>query len=302
MAFQIAAAMVRGTSHWRSHTPCQDAADVGIRHPGPADDARSGDPTQHLVVGAVADGGGSRVLSQIGARLVVSLAKASMAASWTAARLNRASPEALQAYWRLLFEDCRTAITDEARLRSANAEQPLAPGDFATTLIAFMATRDRLAAAQVGDGFLVYRKAPTATSEPMAFELLFQNRETEEASQVVWITAARWEADFRAQVIDGPLDMVIASSDGIEQIVLAPSDRDPGKMEPHQRFFSKLHAELQDATRSSAPVATRSDGGLSNRLTNILSDPELDRWVDDDKSAALAFWTEGERSKTSEIG
>lgn len=289
MPFHMAAAAVRGISHWRSHAPCQDAAVVGVRSL-----TQEGDPggsCQQLVVGALADGGGSRVLSHIGARLAVSVAKSAMLTCWTAARFLNASEDELDIFWKDLIEDCRTLIAEEAVRRSQSARQRLGPGAFACTLTTFMATRDRLAAAQVGDGFLVFKRGAASASAmegDARFELLLQGRETEEASQVVWITASDWITDYQHAVVDrGPFDMILASSDGIANIVLAPTEPDRNQLQPHHRFFAKLKGQLQQEIESSEAAGAE---GLNHRIAKILSDPELDNWVDDDKSVALALW------------
>src|SRR4051794_28121126 len=104
MAFHIAAQRSRGTSHRKTHKPCQDACRVALTPPG----GRTSLPGPvELIVGAVADGGGSRALSHIGARMTVSLAVASMKSAWNARTMQDASPEELEAYWRRLCEDCR---------------------------------------------------------------------------------------------------------------------------------------------------------------------------------------------------
>jgi hypothetical protein len=286
----VAAATVRGTSHRRSHAPCQDAAVVGVRV-SETHVADSDGDCGPLVVGALADGGGTRVLSHIGARLVTSFAKSSMLACWTAARFLAASEDELDTFWKDLIEDCRTLITEEAVRRSHGARQPLDPGAFACTLTTFMATRDRLAAAQIGDGFVVLGRSaestPSADGEAR-FELLLQGRETEEASQVVWITATDCLADYQHAVVqDGPFDMVIASSDGIENIVLAPTGPVANELHPHQPFFDKLRGQLRHQAKFSENVSCEA---LNHRIAEILSDPELDNWVDDDKSVVVALW------------
>lgn len=285
MPFHVAAGTVRGISHWRSHAPCQDAAVVGVGTASPHEGEPAGTCRQ-LVVGALADGGGSRVLSHVGARLAVSLAKSSMLTRWTAARFLAASKDELDIFWKDLIEDCRTLIAQEAARRSQRD-----PGSLACTLTTFMATRDRLAAAQVGDGFLVFaRDAPSGSGAESnsRFDLLFHGRETDEASQVVWITAPEWITDYQHAVVDGgPFDMIVASSDGIANIVLAPTEPDPSRLQPHHRFFAKLEVQLQQEVKSSEAEDTEA---LNHRITEILSDPELDNWVDDDKSIALALW------------
>src|ERR1044072_431298 len=106
MAFHIAAQRARGPAHRKIHKPCQDACRTA-RAPRVPSDNEKGDRPAELIIGAVADGGGSRDLSHVGARLTVSLAVASMTSAWNARALQAASAEQFATYWRALCEDCR---------------------------------------------------------------------------------------------------------------------------------------------------------------------------------------------------
>ena len=254
-----------------------------------ADSSNNARQERQLVVGAVADGGGSRVLSHIGARLAANLAASLMTARWEAEGFCSASEADLESFWRALFTDCRNAIAHEAKLRSPPLGPAISPGDLACTLITFMATPERLAAAQVGDGFLVFSRQTAVSDDDEGHELMFRNRDTEEAGQVVWITASNWADDFRHGVRTGPLEMVLASTDGIENVVLAAKAQAPGELVPHQRFFAALLKLMRKASVKPGERAGAPDADLDRRLEKILSDPVFDEHVDDDKSMALAF-------------
>jgi Protein phosphatase 2C len=293
MVFQIAAQRVRGASHRKIHSPCQDAC--GIGRVLLADTADRETESKDLIVGAVADGGGSRALSHIGARLTVSLAVSSMKLRWNADRMEGASPDEFAAYWRNLCEDCRHLLRLEAESRAIFADEAgRNAGLFACTLVAFMATPNRLAAAQVGDGFLVVGRA---VEEPkrrgaggVEYVLVFKNRETEEAGQVVWLTASNWLDDLRTTVLLGPVDFVVASSDGMEKAVLEAVPERPGELQPHYPYFEQFRTGCRQILEETRGSSGDPEPALRDYLTAVLSSPHLDDRTDDDKSMALAVW------------
>lgn len=290
MAFHIAAQRARGPSHRKTHKPCQDACRAA-RAPLIHSENEKGDRPAELIIGAVADGGGSRDLSHVGARLTVSLAVASMTSAWDAHSLQAASAEQLASYWRALCEDCRRILRLEAETRGIVGKDGLGDaGPFACTLVAFMATRERLVAAQVGDGFLVIGRSAGEAEGQREYALAFQNRETEEAGQVVWLTASNWSDDLRTGVFDGPIEFVVASSDGMEKAVLQPDVDVPSRLQPHGRYFEQLVAGCRDTVGEAETAGDDTRIALDQYLAKVLSSPHLDDRTDDDKSMALAVW------------
>lgn len=292
MTFHIAAHRSRGTSHRKVHTPCQDACGVSKVLPVATD--KPTEDLRELVVGAVADGGGSRPFSHIGARMTVSLAISSMRSTWTAESMQLASPGDLEFYWRSLCEDCRRVLQIEAESRGfVDGNGAVDSGPLACTLVVFMATHDRLSAAQVGDGFLtVGRAVSDSAAGSVDYSLVFQNRESEYAGQVVWLTAPGWENDLRTRVLDGPVSLVVASSDGMEKAVLQASPERPGELAPHGRYFDQLAGGCRQVVEEARASQTASQKALENYLSAVLSSPRLDDRTDDDKSMALAVWLE----------
>lgn len=236
MTFAAGAARVRGVSHRAVHTPCQDFAvarglvvdSVGLATGWAAERAAD------IVVGVLGDGGGSAAQSHIGSRLA-----AQAALQWVVSRLgddafdannvaDGMDAAALDTLWGDAFFVAREAVIREARTRRqirAEEPAPLAPLDepglarpFATTLLAFIASRRRAALAQVGDGYIV---VGAERGGALQYELAFANTKYEEANQVVWLTASEWTRDFRTRVVDGPIASVWAGSDGAEKVALA---------------------------------------------------------------------------------
>ena len=291
MVFHLAAYRVRGASHRKAHTPCQDACRVGV-----VQTTHDGGEAE-LVVGAIADGGGSRPLSHIGARLSVSFAASSMKLAWNAETLQRASAAELDVYWRALYEDCRRLLQVEAEARDlVDGDGAASIGALACTLIAFMATRERCAMAQVGDGFLVVgRPSIVAGGEDQTavdYQLAVQNRASERASEVIWLTETSWESDFRTRLLDGPIDLIVASSDGMEKAVLTVSPEQPDMLHPHMRYFEQLREGCKQTVVEALNAGGQSDVVLERYLADVLTSPRLDDRTDDDKSMVLALWLE----------
>lgn len=297
MSFSIAAQRVRGQAHRKNHTPCQDACRIAMADPGQNHGLSDREASDELVVAAVADGGGSRALSHVGARLTVSLAVAAMTARWTASALDQASAGELEEFWKALCEDCRTLLRLEAEAPGASrCQEGRTAGAFACTLVAFMATRNRLTAAQVGDGFLVFGRLPAegGADGAVAFDyrLVFQNRETEEAGQVVWLTASNWADDLRIKTLDEPVGFVVASSDGMEKPVLRLDDGEPSQLVPHSPYFEQLRHGCLETAKEAGTAADARRRALDEYLSEVMSSPRLDDRTDDDKSMAVAVWTE----------
>lgn len=248
-------ASVRGVSHIRSGAPCQDAASLWHS------------PDGRLTVGAVADGGGSLDRSDVGATLAASLAVSATAARLTAGGLDHATEEAFAAHWRAIITDIRATIALEARLTPGAT-----PRDYGTTLIAFALMENRLAAAQVGDGFLVLGSG-TATGAPN-YQLVFPARPVEHVGEVVWITSSAWEEDFRSTLIETDADLVVASTDGLEKVAILQREQ-----RPFPGFFTPLAQRAHLA---------RSNAQLDALTAAVISMKGLDAKVDDDKTLIVA--------------
>ncbi len=293
MGFFGSAWRVRGQSHLRNGKPCQDFAVLDLT---PAA-AETGGDINNLAVGIVADGGGSRELSHIGSRVSALIAAALVSQVWTVSSLNAASEEKLESFWRDVFADCRTALTLEAETR--NIYYPDQRPDFrplATTLIVFMASRERVSAAQVGDGFLVVGRGVTQDSEndeSIGYELMFQNARHEEASQVVWLTSSLWEDDFRTKTLSGPIDFVLASSDGMDKACLQLGQGDDEDAVVHVPYFQKVQAGLKHYRQKSVVEGGDEREGVNSYLDKLMTAEYLDEITDDDKSMAVAFWSNG---------
>src|SRR5262249_39917045 len=134
--WRVIGASVQGRSHRRANMPCQDAhrwAPAGAGN----------------FVAAVADGAGSSACADIGARLA-----AESAVDEARTLLGSAVPGNDQEWIGLLQAVFRAG---RAVLHTQADDFGFSVSDFATTLLVVIATPERLAVGQIGDGAVVAR-------------------------------------------------------------------------------------------------------------------------------------------------
>jgi hypothetical protein len=207
----VLAAAVRGKSHEKTGQPCQDA--VAWRQ-----------TRQGLLLGAVADGAGSARLSEVGSELA---ARHALDHLETALADPAAWQDAAQARARLraAFETARAALAAEAQKRQAR------PADLATTLLVCVAGADRLWAAQVGDGAVVFAGADgawQALTRPAAGEYL---------NETVFLTSDAALERLQIETRAGPVRELALFSDGLQMLALKMPEA-----APHAPFFQPLFA------------------------------------------------------------
>jgi hypothetical protein len=234
-----------GTSHKRKHLPCQDASHVTV--------ARGG-----LVVGAIADGIGSAVHSDVGSKLAVETASAYL--------LERAA-ELLARRGKTAREHCLGALAKAAEaLRSCAARHKCSPDDYGCTLILVLAAPDWLAALSVGDGFVVWRDAGSD-----AHEVLIPPDKSEFVNYTSSITSSDTQETLRFEFCHAAPAFVLASSDGLLYLVLESET-----WKPHPPFFNFIESYIAR------------DEVTNDKLRKLLADPQINALTDDDKTLLLA--------------
>lgn len=238
-AWRVVGASVAGESHAHSGAPCQDACAWVVRDDG-------------VLVAVVSDGAGSAVLGDVGARVAVASAIASL----------RETPDPLSAG--VLEAALDVAI---AAVHAEADAQGSGPRDLAATLIIAAAGPSKAAAVQIGDGAAVViptGEAPRALTRPPVGE--FVNETT------FLVTPG---ARARAQRADwaGPIDALVVFSDGLQRIALHMPDGDP-----HAAFFTPLVRFAADADPESG----------SRELAAFLSGARVASRSDDDRSLIVA--------------
>jgi hypothetical protein len=235
-----------GPRHRRECAPCQDYGALR-RLPG------------GIVLGAVADGAGSAPHSAKGARWAVQHVLRHLGAVFRtdASGTHRDIEQTLRA----ALAATRGAIGDRA------ARNGLLVEDIACTLIVFVAAPDWLAAAQIGDGFIVARL------DGDAYELLLAPLHGEYVNETVFLTAPDGLDSARLTLRRTPARFICAATDGLESVSLRSADA-----APHAGFFRPLEQFL--STAEDERMVRRS-------IREFLRSERLAARSDDDKTLLL---------------
>jgi len=252
MAWRCVSASVRGVSHERAGTCCQDAH-AWTFLPGGAFGA------------AVADGAGSAAHSEIGAYTATSVALKEIERLVDASGL----PDTADAALELLEEVLRVAT---GGVISEADEQGLEPKDLASTLILALVTPDRIAVLQVGDGAVVVQWSDgklEAITSPVHGEYI---------NETVFLTSLDAALTAQLAVREGEISGVAIFTDGLQPIALTGVDN-----VPHPPFFRPLF--------QFAAASTNTDAS-SGELGAFLGSPRLAQRTDDDLTLVLAVINE----------
>ncbi|MSP90425.1 MAG: protein phosphatase 2C domain-containing protein [Myxococcales bacterium] len=206
---------------------------------------------------AVADGAGSALHGQAGARLAVATALATMRGRVLRAGRSRSVRSALDGAGmaRVL------AAVQRALYRIAG---PDALREHATTLLLVAADDDATACAQVGDGAIVVR-------DEGAWRAVFWPDQGEYLNTTRFVTEA--DPGLRTALL-GPVPALALLTDGLQTLAL-----DYAARAPHPPFFAGLFAELE---RFDGPV-------LAPALADFLASPGVRARTDDDLTLVLAL-------------
>jgi serine/threonine protein phosphatase PrpC len=249
-AWQAAGVSVTGLSHLRSGSPCQDAHQLTLRADG-------------LVVAAVADGAGSAPRAERGAACAVQTALAFLT-DHLAAGLPQHEEN-----WRALLHEALGATRQAVVAEAAACESP--PSDLATTLLIAVATRDLVAACQVGDGAVVARLTDGN------FQTVTHPSIQEYLNETTFLTSADALDQAQHAILQKRATGLALFSDGLQMLAL----RMP-QATPHPPFFApllRLVAEIRD--RSLA----------EDQLRRFLQSPRVTQRADDDLTLVLAVRT-----------
>jgi serine/threonine protein phosphatase PrpC len=130
---------VVGSFHVQTGLPCQDYGAYQVLG-------------QDVLIGAVADGAGSAKHSDLGAKKTVEAALQFLEENLKKTALAATETEAeLKEIFRRLLAYVQQILQEEAE------KEQLDINDLATTLLVVLVTSKRLAAMQIGDGFIVFK-------------------------------------------------------------------------------------------------------------------------------------------------
>ncbi|MFM6062148.1 MAG: PP2C family serine/threonine-protein phosphatase [Microcystis panniformis] len=243
---------VVGSFHVQTGLPCQDYGAYKLLG-------------QDVLIGAVADGAGSAKHSDLGAKITVeaalqfleeNLKKTALAATETEAELK-------EIFWRLL------AYVQQILQKEAEKEQ-LDINDLATTLLVVLVTSKRLAAMQIGDGFIVFK--PLGGN----YQLLLQPDKGEYINETTFVTSSNAVEDMQIKVLTEPVAFICVATDGVEKVSI-----DYKNWQPFPPFFQPLEEYLQ-----------QTETPLQEDLKEFLEREDLNKLTTDDKTLLLAFCLE----------
>ena len=245
-SWRVVGALAPGTSHARLGLPCQDvlAYQAG----------------EHSLLVALSDGAGTAERSQIGAQTAVQAALDSLVAALQAP-LPAEGAGWQQALW-AAFTDARFALQSLAEIE----QQPLRA--YAATLILLVATADRLAVAQLGDGAVV------AGESPDKLFLVNLPQRGEYANETYFLTQEDALELVQVSVHEKAVNYLAVMSDGLTRLAMQLPAH-----EPYLPFFQPLFAFATHAAEEQQAAA--------HLLEFLTSERVCDR-TDDDKSLVLA--------------
>jgi hypothetical protein len=155
-----------------------------------------------------------------------------------------------------------------AALTEAATERGATPRDLATTLIVLAITDNGVAAAQVGDGAIVYADAAnqlTALTRPFSDEYI---------NETTFLTSPDAVENAQFSISLGRVTRLAAFTDGLQRLALKmPS------CEPHAPFFAPLFQFVGEEAEQSASQA---------QLDAFLRSPRITERADDDLTLFLA--------------
>jgi serine/threonine protein phosphatase PrpC len=254
-----------GTSHQQQQLPCQDYGGV---------DTVSLQAMNDVIIGVVADGAGSVKYADVGAKLAVKIGLGYLAniEKWLRQRSHSSWPSLVQspsqAQARKLFTQMGTKVISALQKQAVNSGYLV--DDLACTLLAFVATPHWIAAAQIGDGFMVVR------SQEEGYQLLFQPDRGEFANQTTFITSTNALEEMQVRVLSGHQTFICAATDALEKIAIRMSD-----WTPFPPFFKPLEEYLQEITDPEQE---------DEYLISFLESERLNQRTDDDKTLLLCLY------------
>jgi serine/threonine protein phosphatase PrpC len=261
--WRVVGAAASGTSHERLGLPCQDALAY-----------QTG---EHTLLIALSDGAGTAERSQYGAQTAVQAALDALTLS-----LDPVLPGD-EVGWKDTLYAAFTATRSALESLAEIEEHPLR--DYAATIILVVATADRLAVAQLGDGAVV------AGDSPDNLFLVNRAQRGEYANETFFLTQEDAIEQLQVSVVEIAANALAVMSDGLTRLAIKLPDH-----EPHLPFFKPLLGFAAN---------TNSEEQAARQLEDFLKSERVCARTDDDKSLVLAvrlppseFRFDGEKSES----
>jgi len=259
-AFSWAAVRTQGASHEQCGEPCQDAFTLQTG-------CRNGVPYAAV---AIADGAGSARHAEEAAKLAARLFTAFVTSEIDAYGLDETG---------LVDLALDAANGVHCKLRRLAVERGVHADHFATTLLAFVATPERMVLVQIGDGGIVMR----SRNDP-GWRLAFPPHHGEFCNESRFITdrdAMDW---LQLTSIEGAPGTLIAFTDGLEDLLLSPAT-----LEVHPPLFDHIGERLGRFRNGGL------DPDLSAELDELMVSGSVRSRTDDD-TTLLAIRFNGDTS------
>jgi len=234
-------AAVRGVSHERSGTPCQDAQASRVLPGG-------------LVLAVVADGAGSARLSDLGAQTAVLETMLALEAG-----LYDGLPSTEESWQSLVaeaFSSARQAVLNMAEENNESARE------YACTLAAAAVTPTWLVAGQIGDGAVIARDE---NGDMFAATRLQRGEYANETHFIVESDALEQAV---IQAFERPVSGLAVMSDGLIRLALKMPSQ-----EPHLPFFEPLF-RFAGSVKDESDAASQLIGFLDSQRVNQRTDDD----------------------------
>ncbi|CAM2011635.1 PP2C family serine/threonine-protein phosphatase [Acanthopleuribacter pedis] len=235
----VIAGRVRGAGHERTGQPCQDFYFYQW--------------DRDWAVACLADGAGSARFAHIGARRAV-FAAGTLAVN----ALRRGTTDLTQ---------CTKDALAAARL--ALEQQPAPISDYACTLLLVVQQGDRLATAQIGDGWIVLLRGQSSKAAHLPSRGQYVNQ-TNFLTQTTWCSHVQYQNHEQLPALNG----FALLSDGLERATISLQDATPS-----HTFFNGLYGWLTKA--ETTPKQAK------KALLTFLNSDRVRETSDDDKSMVL---------------
>jgi hypothetical protein len=253
MSWRVLCASEIGTSHVKGDIPCQDACLCEVVF------LPNGQP---LLTLWVSDGAGSAIYGGEGAKLAINAAQLFLKEKIKVGEFGLSDDLAVE-----LIKRIHQIIDKEAQ------NLQLKPRDYACTFIGIISSIDCTLALQIGDGAVAINVGDD-------LELAIEPASGEYVNMTYFVTDDDSIQNLQTKIYPNKATQVAAFSDGLQHLALNLS-----KKTVHKPFFTPFFHALQTHGDDKLEM-------LEGALRSFLDSEGVNERTDDDKTLALAIWTE----------
>ena len=244
-----------GIGHKKQQIPCQDYGDYCLLE-------------EDILLGAIADGAGSAKHSEAGAKIAVEVSLKYLE-KFTSGGLHESYPPSSHLQAQKIFAKLLAEVIDAFKKEAMQKSYSIT--DLACTLLAFIATPQKLVAMQLGDGFMVVRPPHGK------LQLLFRPDKGEYINETTFVTSSNALEAMQVAVINEEFSFICAATDGLEKVAIQLRD-----WLPFAHFFEPLEQYLQETPNPEED---------EEYIQTFLNSERLNARTDDDKTLLLSLLT-----------